>query len=282
MLPGIICLGQQNNTDTIITLQDSTVKPKTTLTMAAIYGNNTSYYGQKPLEATPYAALAANLRLPSGIYFTGTGYRLLKDSGSLLSAGSFGAGIEFKLSKKLTADISYSHTFYPTGTVFLQAANNNLISGTLTYSYWLSSSVTYDYAFGEQQDMFTSFNTSKSIKLGSLFSSKDGIEIAPAVEVVAGTQRYYKTYVTEKRIRDSIAGIPLLPILGTGTTQTETKTDTETRFNLLSYSVRLPVSYFRASYLIEAAYQLSFLSKKVESAPGSSNSFFTLSFYYQL
>jgi hypothetical protein len=52
-------------------------------------------------------------------------------------------------------------------------------------------------------------------------------------------------------------------------------------FDLLSYNFELPVSYSRAHYVVEAAYQLSLLSNKAQTGPGNLNSFFTLSFYYQ-
>ena len=275
-----IAVVQESPTDTIVA-PDSPVVAKTTFTMGAVLGNNTSYYGQKPLDPTPYLAVAGSLKFPSGIYFTGTAYKLLNDSGSLASAGSLGAGIEVKLGNKVTADFSYNHTFYPMNSPFLQAANNNTLSGTLTYNYFLTSSFNYDYAFGDQQDMFATFSTSKFINCGNLFSKKDGFGFTPALEISAGTQRFYQTYITEKKIRDSIAGIPLLLLPGTEQTVTETTTDLKTSFDLLCYTFKLPLSYYRASYLVEAAYQLSVLSNKVESAPGSKNSFFTLSFYYQ-
>jgi len=156
------------STDSIIPA-DSPAVAKTTFTVGAVYGNNTSYYGQKPLESTPYLAVAGTLKFPSGIYFTGTAYKLLKDSGSVASAGSLGAGIEIKLGAKVTGDLSYSHTFYPANSPFLQAANNNTVSAALTYNYFLSSTINYDYAFGDQNDNFVTFSTSKFINCGSLF-----------------------------------------------------------------------------------------------------------------
>lgn len=265
--------------------EDSTnqIEPvKTTLTLGATYANNASYYGQRPIESTPYAALVASLKFPSGIYFTGLGYRLLKDSSSAISAGSLGAGIEIKMGKNWLADLSYSHTFYPSNSPFLQASTNNIASGTLTYNYWLSSSVNVDYAFGTDEDVFATFNTNKLIPLGHLFSPKDGIAITPAIDITGGTQHFYKNYITKKILRDNVIGFPVPPVFGGGTTtESDTTTTTETRFDLISYSFKLPVQYYRAHYLIEAAYQVAKLSDKAQVSPGSTNSFFTLSFYYQ-
>ena len=118
--------------------------------------------------------------------------------------------------------------------------------------------------------------------LGHLFNKKDGISITPGVEIVAGTQRFYETYVEEKRVRDSILGLPIPPLLGGGGgTTTTTTTKVSTDFNLLSYNFKLPLSYYRSSYLLEISYQLSLLSQNAESGAGTTNSFVNLSFYYQ-
>ena len=54
--------------------QDST---KATLTLATMYNSNINYYGQVTAEKYPYALFNATLRFPSGLYFTGGGYKLL-------------------------------------------------------------------------------------------------------------------------------------------------------------------------------------------------------------
>jgi hypothetical protein len=265
---------------------DSTATPdstsKATLTLGASYSNNASYYGQRAQENMPYVAASATYRLRSGIYFTGMGLKLLNDSGSAISATSLGAGISFQLIKNLTADLSYSHTFYPAHSAFLQAANADNISASLTLENWLSSTASVDYAFGKTQDVFVTLGTSKFINLGSLLSPKDFVSLTPAIEVTGGTQHYYETYVTEKKLRDSLLGILIPPIFGgPGNGGTTTHTSIATSFDLLSYNLKLPLAYNRAHYLLEVAYQLSVLGKKARTGTGNTNSFFTCSFYYQ-
>jgi len=276
------------NTTTSETLMDSTVKPtadtvhnKSTLTIGAVYSNNANYYGQKAEENIPYVAAAATYRLKSGIYFTGTAYRLLKDTETVVSAASLGAGIEFKLSKKLSADFSYSHTFYPAYSPLLQASNPDNASVSLIYDNWLSSKITADYAFGQTQDFFLTAGTGKQITLGSI-TPKDIITITPTIDVTAGTQHFYQTYLTEKRLRDSLLGIVLTPIFGPPSSgDSQSTTTVTTTFNMLSYNFKLPVAYNRAKYLFEIEYQLSILSGKAQSGAGKANSFFSASFYYQ-
>lgn len=273
------CFAQADSTNAAV--ETDTTKSKATLTLGASYANDASYYGQRAQESMPYVAASATYRLRSGIYFSGMGYKLLNDSGSTVSASSLGAGISFNLSKKLSADISYSHTFYPSHSPFLQAANADNVSASLTWENWLSTTANVDYAFGKTQDVFVTLGTSKFINLGSLFSPKDFISLTPAVDIAGGTQHFYETYVTEKRLRDSLLGLPLPPVFGGSDPDTETTTTTSTSFDLLSYNFRLPLAYNRARYLLEVAYQLSVLGKKTESGAGKTNSFLTVSFYYQ-
>ena len=71
-----VCFAQKDSSAT------DSVPSKSTLTLAAVYSNNASYYGQRAAEKIPYAAVAVNYQLPSGIYFTGQTYKLLNDNSS--------------------------------------------------------------------------------------------------------------------------------------------------------------------------------------------------------
>lgn len=257
---------------------DSTADPKrTTFTVGASYMNNANYYGQKAEASMPYVSATGVLKLKPGLYFTGTGIRLLNDSNSVVSASAAGIGWSFPLGKKLSADLSYSHTFYPSNSPFLQASNPDNFSATLAYDWWMNTSINADYMMGKSQhDIFTTLGTEKQINLGS-FGPKDLITLTPSVDVTAGTQHFYETYVTEKRLRDSLLAI-LLPGYPS---QPETKTVTNTSFDIISYNLRVPLAYNRQHMMLEAAYQLSVLGQKAQTGAGTANSFFSFSFYYQ-
>lgn len=267
-----LCHAQQDSTD-------SSETPRSTFTIGASYANNASYYGQKALEKTPYVAAVASYRHKSGLYATAMAYRLLHDSQTVASASSLGAGFAFNLSKRLSADISYSHTFYPSHSPFLQAANADNASLGLTYTNWLNFTLTGDYAFGKTNDVFVTAGIGKMISLGS-FSEKDLVTINPVIDVTAGTQRFYETYIEEKNFRDSLLGL-IGPILGQPDPTPTTTTKTTTSFDLLSYNLKVPLAYNRAHYMLELAYQLSVLGKKAQTGSGQVNSFVTASFYYQ-
>ncbi len=273
------CCFAQTDTATV-TKADSTPS-KSTLTLGAVYANNASYYGQKASENTPYAAVAATYRFKWGLYLSGLTYKLLNEKTSSLSAGSAGAGFSGKLGKHLSADLGYSHSFYPANSPLLQAGNPDNASLGIVYENWLNVNLTGDYAFGKTNDAFITAGLSKSVNLFSI-GKKDIISINPSADVVAGTQHFYQTYLTEKKLRDSVLATILSPITGNPSTgTTSSKTVATTAFNILSYNFKLPLAYTRAHYLVEVNYQLSVLSSKAASGAGNMNSFFTASFYYQ-
>ncbi len=258
------------------------VPAKSTLTLAAVYSNNASYYGQRAKDATPYAAVAASYQLKSGFYFSGQAFRLLNDNSSDISAAGLGAGFNFPLSKKISADISYSHSFYPSYSPLLQAANADGASLSLSRNGWVVINLTGDYAFGKINDAFATGAISKSINLFSP-GTKDVVSINPSADVVGGTQHFYQSYVTNKKLHDSLLGLPIPGLGNPGRGGGESRTDTvvTTSFNILSYNFKLPLSYSRSHYVLEAAWQLSLLSNYAETSTGKANSFLTFSFYYQ-
>lgn len=271
------CLAQA---DSIAPAHADSAKGKSALTLGAVYCANADYYGQAALAKLPYIAAAATYRHKSGIYFTALAYKLLNDTGKrIASAENVGAGLEFKISKKIAADISYSHTFYPAFSPFLQAGNPDNASVAISYDAWIKPSISADWAFGKTSDVFTTAGISKAITLGSI-SKKDVVTITPAFSVVAGTQKFYQTYLAQKKLADSLLGILFQPITGQEP-GSGTFTKTVTAFNILSYNLKMPLDYNRADYVVEAAGQFSLLSNSSEAGPGKLNSFFSISFFYQ-
>ena len=272
------CKAQTDSTN--VNAADS-AKKRSTLTLGAVYSANADYYGQSAKEKLPYVAVAATYRLKSGIYFTGLAYRLLTDTGkNIASAENLGVGIEFKITKKLSSDISFSHTFYPGLSPFLQAGNPDNANISFSYDTWIKPSVSADYAFGKTSDIFSTLGISKAITLGSI-SKKDVVSITPSVSVVAGTQHFYQTYITQKKLADSLLGIIFPPLGGNQDPGSTSFTETITTFSILSYNFKMPVDYSRSKYMIEASCQLSLLSNNSEAGPGKLNSFISIGFYYQ-
>lgn len=273
-----LCFAQTDSSAT--NPADSIPKKKNTLTLAAVYANNASYFGQRPDETTPYAALSASYQFKSGFYLTGLAYKILTENNPDISAANIGAGLSWKFNKKLAGDLRYTHSFYPAYSPLLQAVNTENISLGFTHNSWLETSLSGDYAFGETNDVFATGGFAKDIDLFSI-GKKDLLSIKPFAYIVGGTQRFYESYITKQNLRDSLLGIITGPILGSPSTGNDTTTLAGSSFDLISYNFELPLSYSRSHYVVEAAYQLSVLSNKSQSRPGKVNSFFTLSFFYQ-
>ena len=250
---------------------------KASLTFAAVYGNTVNYFGQTTAEKLPYLLSYGAYKFKSGVYFSASALKLLNSS-SAVSAIDLSAGYGFSPIKNMEANLSYTRSFYQKDAPLLQTANENNINGELSFTHFFKSSLSADYAFGSQNDVFVSFNNSKLIDLGSLFSDQDFISLEPAFSVIGGTQRFYETYTTEKQRRKKL----LDPLFPGQQPEPVTSTTEFTNFDLLAYTVSLPWAYNRSNYSIEVAYQASLAAVKIEGAANKPVSIFNLSFYYML
>jgi len=282
MRSAVICLLICLQTCALMAQTDDANDPKatkTTLTLAAIYSNNVSYYGQSTAEKLPYVLVNATARLPIGFYFSAGAYKLL-NMGSGISETDFGIGYEYDFTNRFSTDVSYIRSIFPKNSPLLQAANTNNINLTPSYIWpWFKSSLSADYAFGQENDFFLGITNSKDISLGTLFDEEDQLSIEPAIEIVSGTQHFYTTYQQEKIKRNNGKGKGANN--GNGEADTEVITIPKTSFNLLTYNFKLPLAYSRSSYLAEVAYQFSVLGSNAITEAKKQQSFISFSFYYQ-
>lgn len=255
------------------TQQDSI--SKSSLTLAAIYGNTANYFGQTTAEKLPYVLSHAAYKLKGGVYFSASALTLLNNA-SGVAAVDVSAGYGFTPFKNAEANVSYTRSFYQKNAPLLQASNENNVNGELSFTHFLTSTLSADYAFGKQSDVFVSFTNSKLISLFSL-SENDFISLEPAISIIGGSQRYYQTYTTEKENRKKFLD-PLFP--GSPPPKTETNTVESTKFDVLAYTFSLPLAYNRTNYTIEASYQATLASKNMVEGSDKPVSIFNLGFYY--
>ena len=253
--------------------QDSSAK--SSLTLAAVYGNTANYFGQTTAEKLPYVLSYASYKLKSGLYFSASGLTLINNASGLAEV-DLSAGYGFNLAKNTEGSVSYTRSFYQKNAPLLQASNQNNINGELAVTHLFKTSLSADYAFGTQKDVFVSFTNSKLISLGS-FSDKDFFSIEPAISVIGGSQRFYQTYTTEKQRRKKLLD-PLIP--GNQPPQTETTTVESTQFSVMAYTFSLPLAYNRTNYSVEANYTASLANKKLMEGSNKPVSIFNLSLYY--
>lgn len=256
------------------------VKKENTLTLSSLVSSNANYYGQTAAEALPFTYVDVKLRTSWGWYISGGGYQLLKEN-NFPSELHLSSGFEFNLGPKADFEVGYTRSFYSKASPLLQASNPNSLSSTIGVDHLFRTQLTGDYNFGQSEDIFISLENSKNILLAQL-GTKNTFYLKPGISIVAGTQRFYTTYIEErKQWMGGLNNILPLPVQENNETQTTETTTASTDFSLLSYNFNLPLIYYRGKGAIMLSYQLSVLSNK--TAQGSSpNSFFSLGYFYQL
>ena len=270
----LVGLAQQPVRDTL------TTNNKPTITLATIYSSNANYYGQTTSEPLPYLLAYGGLAFKSGFSISATGYKILNADGAS-SGADLTAGYDFNLSKNLSAGLSYTRSFYPDSSFFLQSQNLNMFSGKLGYDFnWLTSGLNADYIPGQEGGLYLSFDVKKSIELVA-FNQSDYISIEPRFEVVGSTQQITST--EEVPPSNQNMGIGIIKLPGRRFDQKpEYRTVETTSFGVLSYNFKLPVAYSTRKLMVEAGYQASLISRDTEASFKNPRSFFSLGLYYVL
>lgn len=250
---------------------------KTTLNLSSVVSSNANYYGQTAAESLPFAYVDLKLRTSWGWYISGGGYHLLKEN-NFPSELHLSSGFEFDLGPKADFEVGYTRSFYSKASPLLQASNPNSLSSTIGIDHLFRTELTADYNFGKSEDIFISLDNSKNILLGQL-GEKNTFYLKPGISIVAGTQRFYTTYIEEKKRWMGLNDI--LPFPADNQQQTTETTTVATDFSLLSYNFNAPLIYYRGNGAVMLSYQLSVLSNR--TAQGNrSNSFLSLGYFYQL
>ncbi|WP_353138556.1 hypothetical protein [Pseudopedobacter sp.] len=253
-----------------------TEEKKTTLTLSSLVSSNASYYGQAAEKQLPFGYLDLKVRTPIGWYASAGGYQLLTED-AFPSEIHVGTGFEWELGKKVELGIGYTYSFYAKESPLLQASNPNSASASASFTHYFKTEVEADYNFGQTKDIFISFNNSKDIKLAEWGSNL--LHVNPALNIVGGTQRFYTTYVEERKTQSGGLG-GLLPVPGKGQSEFVETTEESTSFNILSYNMQVPFIWYRGQGAVLLSYQLSFLTEKTEQEKRQ-NSFFSLGYFYQ-
>lgn len=253
---------------------------KPALTLATIYSSNANYYGQTTVERLPYILAYGGLVFNSGIFISATGYKILNISGGI-SGADLSLGYDFNISKDLSGGLSYTRSFFPDSSVFLQSGNLNTFSGKFGYDFnWLTAGLNADFVIGQEEALYLSFNLKKAMELVA-FNESDYLSIEPGFEVIGSTQQIISTEEVPASNNGNAIGIITLP--GRGINQNpEYRTVRKTNFGVLSYNLNLPLAYKTRKFTLEAAYQGTVISGNVETTFKNPRSFFSLGLYYML
>ncbi|MBB6240507.1 hypothetical protein HDC90_005185 [Pedobacter sp. AK013] len=168
-----------------------------TLTLSSLVSSNASYYGQTAEERLPFAYVDLKFKSSWGWYIAGGGYHLLRED-NFPSEMHLKSGFEFQLGPKADLEVGYNRSFYSKASPLLQASNPNSLSATLGIDHLFRSELVADYNFGQSEDIFISIDNSKNILLGQL-GKKNTFYLKPGISIVAGTQRFYTTYIEDRK-----------------------------------------------------------------------------------
>ena len=137
-----------------------------------------------------------------------------------------------------------------------------------------------DYLYGQSNDFFLTIGHSHYFESNfNIFDDKDYITFEPSFNVILGTQNFVENFSYKHDFffdhddpsKPPPNGKPVYP---------NDYAEKNTEFNVLDYYFRLPISYNRPHYTIEASYKYSIPVNVQGSLFNSNESFFNLTFYY--
>ncbi|MEO8885912.1 MAG: hypothetical protein ABI367_07595 [Mucilaginibacter sp.] len=252
---------------------DSVIR-KRSIAVGISYGSDAMFFGRTGPIKYPFMSANAIYNTKGGFFVYGSTLRLLGYR-TLVDEIDVGGGYLYHLTKKLSGTISYTHFIFNKEERVIESASAHDINLKNTYNWGLfKSSVTLDYLFGKESDIFATLNVSKYFETDwNVFDDKDYLTFNPGISVIVGTQNFVQRYSTEHE--DRIAVNNLL-IHGTD----DPYPYNNGRFNALNYSFKIPVAYNRPHYTVEFSYKYSIPVNVEGSLMNKRESFFNLTFYY--
>jgi hypothetical protein len=261
-----------------ISADTDTVFRKRSVSVGVNYGSDVLFFGRTGPVKYPYTSTDAIYNFKSGFFIYGSGVQVLGYN-PIIDEIDLGTGYLFRYSKTYSGSISYTRfLFTEDAAEVIRSASSNDINFKNTFNWdFAKSSVVFDYLFGEANDYFFTFNTSKYFETSwSVFDDKDYLSFNPTISAIFGTQNFVGRYSAEHPDKLDLDGghIPGLTVppgfLGYN----------NGRFNALNYSFKLPIAYNRPHYTFEASWKYS-IPVNVEGALKNRHEvFFNLTFYY--
>lgn len=248
---------------------------KNSVSVGANYGSDIQFFGRTGPKKYPFLSTDAIYNFKNGIFVYAAGFEVLGYN-PVVDEIDLGAGYLFNYSKKLTGTLSYTRFFFDKDAAqVIKSASSNDINFKNSFNWkFAKSSVTFDYLFGKVNDYFITLNISKYIEPNwSIFDDKDYLSFNPTISAILGTQNFVGRYFSDHLgsfdpYTGRNPGPPELPDYDNG------------RFNVLNYSVKLPIAYNRPHYTFEASWKYSIPVNVENQLKNHHEVFFNLTFYY--
>ena len=241
------------------------------LSAALGYGNNSAFFGRT--QATNYPYLTQELTYTSKYNLWASVYNYdLFNTATHFDETDLSIGYDQDLSKKVDLSLSYSHFLFAPNSPLVKSAVNNSLDAALGYDWGvLYTRLNGSYLFGPNaHDTFAVLDNSRVFDIDGVFTPDDYFTITPKFSLIAGTQDFAQVSDAQQIQRGNKK-----PKTKTGTpTPTTTSTDAS-RFTLLSYGLRLPVSYTLGKVSAEVAYRYLQPVNVLPENDSAGRSFFT-------
>jgi len=255
-----------------------TVLKKRSVSIGINYGSDIQFFGRTGPVGYPFASGDAIYNFKSGFFVYGSAVQVFGYT-PIVDEVDLGAGYLYKYSKSVSGTISYTHFLFTKDAppvIISPSANDINFKNSFDWKF-AKSSATFDYLFGDADDYFITLSTSKYIETNwSVFDDKDYLSFTPTISMITGTQNFVQRYSVDhpdkldyQYLTDKGLGIP--PSFARYNNG---------RFNVLNYSIKLPVAYNRPHYTFEASWKYS-IPVNVEGALKNRHElFFNMTFYY--
>lgn len=262
---------------TQITADTDTVIRKRSASVGVSYGSDASFFGRTGPVKYPFLNANAIYNTKSGIFAYGSAYKVL-GSIPIVDEVDLGAGYFYHFSRGFEGNFSYTRFIFDRNALIIKSASSNDINLNNSYTWKLfRSSVILDYLFGQSNDFFVTFITSKYIETNwSVFDDKDYLSFNPSINIILGTQNFVQKYSINHPGRfdfdaDDIVGPPIGP---------RKNAERNSQFNALNYSFKIPIAYNRPHYTFEFTYRYSIPVNVEGILKNHKESFYNLTFYY--
>ncbi|GAA4358909.1 hypothetical protein GCM10023185_24990 [Hymenobacter saemangeumensis] len=260
------------------------------------YGSNSTFFGRTQTTRYPYAAGELTYKSRFGVWGSVVSYSLFATS-SFVDETDFSVGWDGDLSKKVDASASYSRFVFADNSPLVKSSVNNSLDAYLGLDWGhVYSRLNAAYLFGQSSDFFVVLDNSRYFEIDKVLTPKAYLAIEPRVSVTAGTQYFAETSIEQQQARGNIPR-PVVPGRGSGSgpgqgtggvggpptttptpaPTTTTTTTTTTRFQLLSYELRVPVTYTLGKWSAQVAWRYVVPLNLLPDDVSTARSFFTTS-----
>jgi hypothetical protein len=260
-----------------LTADTDTVFKKRSFSVGINYGSDIQFFGRTGPIKYPFMDAYGIYNTKTGFFLYTSVYKILGYD-PLVDEVDLGAGYLFNYSKKFSGTVSYTRfIFNKDAAAVIKSASSNDINFKNTFDWkFAKSSVTGDYLFGDANDYFITFNTSKYIETSwGIFDDKDYLSFNPTISAIFGTQNFVQRYSVDNPDKLNMEELPPPTLNGNRIPRYDNG-----RFNALNYSFKLPIAYNRPHYTFEASWKYS-IPVNVEGALKNRHEvFFNLTFVY--